>query len=182
MKINIEKLRIINKPEAPHFKALVDIKLEDSLILEDIKLLEYNDKLFIAMASKKNNEGVYKDIYHPLTLEFREELTNFIIDAFKFGKYEIGELEGLNITETRIKKITGSSNGLVAIASIFFNQKFVVHNIALVQKIEGGLTHNLVFMPNRKINEEYRNLAYAIKEELRSEISDKILEEYEKIN
>ena len=44
MKINIEKLRIINKPEAPHFKALVDIKLEDSLILEDIKLLEMSSQ------------------------------------------------------------------------------------------------------------------------------------------
>lgn len=183
MKIDIERLVKVNNSQSSKLKAVVDLRLENCFILEDIKLIEHNGKLFIAMKSRKTSTGEYKDIYHPIDESLRDLMSRVIIEEYQYGRYSSGYSEGLNITEVKIKKIPDSPNGLIAVASIVFNNKLVVHDIKLVQKkSEDGAVHHLVIMPNREINGQFRNIAYAINDNLRSQISEKVLEEYEKLN
>ena len=183
MKIDIDKLVKVNNPQVPKLKALVDLRLEDSFILEDIKLIEHNGKLFIAMKSRKLPTGEYKDIYHPTVESLRNSMSRVIIEEYQYGRYSPGYSEGLNITEVKVKKIPDSPNGLIAIASIIFNDKIVVHDIKLVQKkSEDGVIQYLVIMPNREVDGTFRNIAYAINDNLRSQITEKVLEEYNKLS
>ena len=52
-------------------------------MVHDIKIIEGQDKLFIAMPSRKTPENEYKDIAHPINMEMRELLQQIIIDKYE---------------------------------------------------------------------------------------------------
>lgn len=64
-------------------KAVVSVTLDNMLVIHDIKIIEGVEKMFIAMPSRKNAEGEYKDIVHPITSQLRETLQSAIL-----AKYE----------------------------------------------------------------------------------------------
>ena len=64
-------------------KAIVSVTLDDMLVIHDIKVIEGQEKMFVAMPSRKNAEGEYKDIVHPITPQMREILQGAIL-----AKYE----------------------------------------------------------------------------------------------
>lgn len=64
-------------------KAVVSVTLDNMLVIHDIKIIEGVEKMFIAMPSRKNAEGEYKDIVHPITSQLRETLQDAIL-----AKYE----------------------------------------------------------------------------------------------
>ena len=57
--------------------------IEDCFVVHDIKIIEGQEGYFIAMPSRKANDGEYKDIVHPINTETREQIINIILDAFK---------------------------------------------------------------------------------------------------
>lgn len=63
-------------------KALVSITLEDLLVIHDIKVIEGNERLFVAMPSRKESDGSYRDIVHPISSEFRAKLENNILEHY----------------------------------------------------------------------------------------------------
>lgn len=81
MKISDVRIRLVNK-EDNKLKAVASITIEDSFVVHDIKVIEGNDGLFIAMPSRKTNDGEYKDIAHPLNTETREMIKNAILTAY----------------------------------------------------------------------------------------------------
>lgn len=63
-------------------KAIVSVTFNDCLALHDIKVIYARDRYFIVMPSRKNPDGTYRDIVHPINSDFRVELENAVIDAY----------------------------------------------------------------------------------------------------
>lgn len=63
-------------------KAIVSVTFDDCLAVHDIKVIYARDRFFIVMPSRKNPDGSYRDIVHPINSGFRTELENAVIDAY----------------------------------------------------------------------------------------------------
>ncbi|MCL2321035.1 MAG: septation regulator SpoVG [Oscillospiraceae bacterium] len=63
-------------------KAVVSVAFDGKFVVHDIKIIEGQNGLFIAMPSRKTPDGEFKDIAHPVNTETREELQKAIIDAY----------------------------------------------------------------------------------------------------
>ena len=64
-------------------KAVASITIENEFVVHDIKVIEGEKGLFIAMPSRKASDGEYKDIAHPIRSETRELLQNMILDKYR---------------------------------------------------------------------------------------------------
>lgn len=63
-------------------KAIVSVTLDDCLAVHDIKVIYARDRYFIVMPSRKNPDGTYRDVVHPINSEFRTQFENAVIDAY----------------------------------------------------------------------------------------------------
>ena len=63
-------------------KAVVSVTFDDCLAVHDIKVIYARERYFIVMPSKKNLDGTYRDIVHPINSEFRQALEEAVIDAY----------------------------------------------------------------------------------------------------
>ncbi|MBQ0027683.1 MAG: septation regulator SpoVG [Lachnospiraceae bacterium] len=80
MKVTDIRVRKIEKEGK--MKAVVSITLDDEFVVHDIKVIDGEKGLFIAMPSKKTNDGEYRDIAHPINSEMRTSLQNMILEAY----------------------------------------------------------------------------------------------------
>lgn len=81
-------VRLFNKKNN-NLKAFVQVELDSELVLTGIKLVKGNKGFFLGMPSQKwDSDEEYHDIYFPITGEFREELTEAVVDAYKQAKKE----------------------------------------------------------------------------------------------
>ena len=64
-------------------KAVVSITIDDEFVVHDIKIIEGEKGLFIAMPSRKANDGEYRDIAHPINSGTRENIQKLILDKYK---------------------------------------------------------------------------------------------------
>ncbi len=81
MKISDVRIRLVKKTDSK-LKAMASITIEDCFVVHDIKIIEGNEGPFIAMPSRKTNDGEFKDIAHPLNSETREAIKNAILEAY----------------------------------------------------------------------------------------------------
>lgn len=72
-------------------KAVVSVTFDNAFVVHDIKVIEGQDKLFIAMPSRKTPDGEFKDITHPINAEMREYLQNSILDKYESTLVEESE-------------------------------------------------------------------------------------------
>lgn len=63
-------------------KAVVSVTFDDCLAVHDIKVIYARDRYFIVMPSRKNPDGSYRDIVHPINSDFRANLEEAVIDAY----------------------------------------------------------------------------------------------------
>lgn len=74
----------IRRTRAPgKMKAVVSVTFDDVFVVHDMKVIEGNDGVFIAMPSRRKKNGEYKDVAHPLVTEMREELQRRIIEEYE---------------------------------------------------------------------------------------------------
>ncbi len=93
--MNITEVKVFPVNE-DRLKAYVTITIDDCFVIRDLKIIEGNGGLFVAMPSKKRKDGQFRDIAHPLNQETREDIENKIFDAFENEVRSMGEsLEGL---------------------------------------------------------------------------------------
>lgn len=81
--MNITDVRVRKVTKDGKMKAVVSVTLDDEFVVHDIKVIDGDKGLFIAMPSRKSAEGEYKDIAHPINSSTREQLQNIIIDAYE---------------------------------------------------------------------------------------------------
>ncbi|MBQ7841595.1 MAG: septation regulator SpoVG [Lachnospiraceae bacterium] len=80
MKITDVRVRKIAKEGK--MKAIVSITIDDEFVVHDIKVIEGDKGLFIAMPSKKATDGEYRDIAHPINQGTRENIQKIILEAY----------------------------------------------------------------------------------------------------
>ena len=73
----------INLRDEDKLKAFVNITFEDVFVVRGLKVIEGKDGLFVCMPSRKLEDGTYKDIAHPITNEFRQQLEKQILDEYR---------------------------------------------------------------------------------------------------
>ena len=81
MEITSIKIRKISDSE--RMKAIVSITFDDELAVHDIKIIGTPEKLFVAMPSRKINDGEYRDIVHPINSEMREKIESAVIKEYQ---------------------------------------------------------------------------------------------------
>ena len=81
MKITDVRIRKIAKDGK--MKAVVSITLDDEFVVHDIKVIEGEKGLFIAMPSRKTTTGEYKDIAHPINSQTREQIQEMILNEYQ---------------------------------------------------------------------------------------------------
>lgn len=80
--MQITDVRIRKSTKEGKMKAVVSITLDDEFVVHDIKVIEGEKGLFIAMPSKKSPDGEYRDIAHPINSGTRETIQQTILDAY----------------------------------------------------------------------------------------------------
>ena len=72
-------------------KAIVSVTFDNALAVHDIKVIYAHDRTFIVMPSRKNPDGTYRDIVHPINAAFRASLENAVLDAYRAAEIEAKE-------------------------------------------------------------------------------------------
>lgn len=86
--MQITDVRVRKVTKEGKMKAVVSITLDNEFVVHDIKVIEGEKGLFIAMPSRKAADGEYRDIAHSINSETRERIQSIILE-----KYEIAALE-----------------------------------------------------------------------------------------
>ena len=81
--MNITDVRIRKMTKEGNMKAVASITLDNEFAIHDIKIIEGEKGLFIAMPSRKTPEGEYRDIAHPISHEVRALLQKAILEAYE---------------------------------------------------------------------------------------------------
>ena len=81
-KMNITDVRIRKVSDEGKMKAVVSITFDDEFVVHDIKIIEGQNGLFVAMPSKKMGEGDFRDIAHPLKTDARNKIKDAIFAAY----------------------------------------------------------------------------------------------------
>ena len=81
--MNITDIRVRKIDKDSKMKAVVSITIDEVFVVHDIKVIEGEKGLFIAMPSRKSTDGEYRDIAHPINSKTREELQNMILKAYE---------------------------------------------------------------------------------------------------
>lgn len=72
-------------------KAYVTITIDSAFVVRDLKVINGNNGLFVAMPSKKRKDGQFKDIAHPLNQETREMIEKAVFEAYENAVTSMGD-------------------------------------------------------------------------------------------
>ncbi len=81
MKITDVRLRKIS--EEGKMKAIVSVTFDDEFVVHDIKIIEGQNGLFVAMPSRKMADGEFRDIAHPINAETRQKVQEAIFEEYE---------------------------------------------------------------------------------------------------
>ncbi|OUQ56636.1 septation protein SpoVG [Tyzzerella sp. An114] len=81
MKITDVRVRKVNKDGK--MKAVVSVTFDNEFVVHDIKVIEREDSLFIAMPSRKTADGEFRDIAHPINAETREKIQTAVLEKYE---------------------------------------------------------------------------------------------------
>lgn len=91
--MKITDVRVRKVAKEGKMKAVVSITLDDIFVVHDIKVIEGDKGLFIAMPSRKSGEGEYRDIAHPINSETREWVQKVILEVYEKALQEMVDEE-----------------------------------------------------------------------------------------
>lgn len=81
--MNITDVRVRRVAKEGKMKAVVSITIDEEFVVHDIKVIEGEKGLFIAMPSRKATDGEYRDIAHPINSETRERIQGIILEKYE---------------------------------------------------------------------------------------------------
>lgn len=81
--MQITDVRVRKIASQNRMKAIASITFDDVFVVHDIKVIEGEKGLFIAMPSRKASDGEYRDIAHPINSETRDMIQNLILEKYQ---------------------------------------------------------------------------------------------------
>ncbi len=81
--MNITDVRVRKVEKEGKMKAVVSITIDQEFVIHDIKVIEGDRGLFIAMPSKRTADGEFRDIAHPINSDTRENLQKIILESYE---------------------------------------------------------------------------------------------------
>ena len=81
--MRITDVRVRKMTQDSKMKAIVSITIDDEFVVHDIKVIEGEKGLFIAMPSKKATDGEYRDIAHPINSATRDRIQKIILESYE---------------------------------------------------------------------------------------------------
>ena len=81
--MNITDIRIRKTYTENRLRALVSITVDYDLAVHDIKIIEGPERLFVAMPSRRDETGAFRDISHPITPQARKQLEDAVLQAYE---------------------------------------------------------------------------------------------------
>lgn len=86
--MQITDVRIRKVTKESKMKAVVSITFDNEFVVHDIKVIEGEKGLFIAMPSRKATDGEYRDIAHPINSETRDRIQKMILERYEAALLE----------------------------------------------------------------------------------------------
>ena len=80
--MQVTDVRVRKIEKEGKMKAIVSITLDNEFVVHDIKVIEGEKGLFIAMPSRKEDGGSFRDVVHPITKEARDYMEKAILDQY----------------------------------------------------------------------------------------------------
>lgn len=81
--MQITDVRVRTVTKEGKMRAVVSITIDDVFVVHDIKVIEGEKGLFIAMPSRKASDGEYRDIAHPINSETRDKIQSLILEKYQ---------------------------------------------------------------------------------------------------
>ena len=91
--MQITDIRVRKITKEGKMKAVVSVTFDEIFVVHDIKVIEGEKGLFIAMPSRKAGDGEYRDIAHPINSEMRDKLQNEILAKYEEAVIEVQKEE-----------------------------------------------------------------------------------------
>ena len=89
--MQITDIRVRKVAKDGKMKAVVSITIDEEFVIHDIKVIEGEKGMFIAMPSRKTADGEYRDIAHPINSETRDRLQRMILESYEVAMQEEDE-------------------------------------------------------------------------------------------
>ena len=102
--MNITDVRVRKVTKEGKMKAVVSITIDDEFVVHDIKVIEGEKGLFIAMPSRKATDGEYRDIAHPINSGTREKIQTIILKQYEQAMAEAEAEEAAAEAEQKGRK------------------------------------------------------------------------------
>lgn len=102
--MNITDVRVRKVTKEGKMKAVVSITIDDEFVVHDIKVIEGEKGLFIAMPSRKATDGEYRDIAHPINSGTREKIQTIILKQYEQAMAEAEAEEAAAEARAKRKK------------------------------------------------------------------------------
>ena len=80
--MEISDIRIRKTMHDGRLRAVVSVTLDNAVAIHDIKIVQGDERLFVAMPSRREESGIFRDIIHPITSDVRQKLESQILDAY----------------------------------------------------------------------------------------------------
>jgi len=97
--MEITDIRVRRISKEGKMKAVVSITFDDEIVIHDIKVIEGDKGLFIAMPSRKTSEGEFRDIVHPINSQARQKLQDTILREYEAALNSENEAAATEETE-----------------------------------------------------------------------------------
>lgn len=81
--MQVTDVRVRKLTKEGKMRAVVSVTFDNEFVVHDIKVIEGEKGLFIAMPSKKATDGEYRDIAHPINSETRDKLQQIILEKYE---------------------------------------------------------------------------------------------------
>lgn len=80
--MNLTNIKIRQTFDDDKLKAVLSVVIDDCFAVHDIKVIQGIDRLFVAMPSRKDDKGAYRDVVHPMCSDVRIRFEQDILDAY----------------------------------------------------------------------------------------------------
>jgi stage V sporulation protein G len=81
--VEITDVKIRRIMSEGRLRAVVSVTIDDMLAVHDIKVVQGDDRLFVAMPSRKDESGIFRDIVHPISAFARKQFEERILEAYQ---------------------------------------------------------------------------------------------------